>query len=549
MPLRRRVFWSPVLLSFAIAASGGCNGIFGRDELDFEDAEGHGGGSTASGGPGGGGGATSCEPESTIACYTGPEQNKGVGNCVLGVQTCARDGSAYGACVGDVKPERDEDCRTAGDEDCDGKVCSDALWSALFGDAGPQLGDAVAVDASGNVIVATSFAGTFSIGGSELSAASIELLLAKLGPTGEPIWAKQLNLGSNPRVGGVVTDARGNIVVGASGDGVLDTGRGAVDAENLVIKLDPDGEILWARGFGGRSGFQAPRLAVFGGGQIVVGGRFSSSIPFEKITLTSAGLFDIFLVLLNGDGVDLQRASYGGAENEWINALAVDGSSAYITGYFSGSLALGSAVHPAPPEGKSGMFVASVDVVSNTSLRWSKAFYARDLLATSIAVHPQVGVFLAGTFGEPMRFDPTVAEELEPQGSESAYLVKLSTEGAHAFSRRFGDFDALNHSAVAVDADGHAVLAIEGVGTADFGGDPLSSSGSRDVFLGKLDPLGAHLWSKRFGDPAIQLLGGIAVGPSNQVALVGAVDGTINFGDRELTSAGDYDLGIAVFAP
>ncbi|WP_437673201.1 hypothetical protein [Sorangium sp. So ce131] len=555
MPLRRRRFWSPVLLSCAIAVSGGCNVLLGLD--DFKDAagQGGGGGSTASGGPDGGGGpggggpATFCEPESTIACYTGPERNKGVGNCVLGVQTCAGDGSAYGACVGDVKPERDEDCELAGDEDCDGKVCSDALWSALYGSEESQYGPAVAVDADGNIIVAGIARGAFSIGEVEVSAANYELLVAKLGPAGEPIWARQFDLGGNIRIGGVAADEAGNIVVGVSADADLNLESEVVDADNLVMKLDPGGEVLWAKGFGGSSGGHGPRVAVFGGGRIAVAGRFGTTIRFDEGSLTSAGEFDAFLALLDADGVDLQRARYGGAQNEWISSLAVHGSAAVVAGFFNGALTLGSTAYPAPSDLKSGMFVARVDLFSGASIGWSKAFYARELQATSIAAHPQAGIFLAGTFNEAMSFDPEGEDVLQSAGGGDVYLLKLTGQGAYGFSQRFGDFGTQNDSAVAVDEGGNVILALGGQGTVDFGGDPLASSGGEDIFLAKMDLFGAHLWSKRFGDPETQYPGKIAVNPSSQIVLVGTVEGTVDFGDGPRTSAGNSDLAIAVFAP
>ena len=75
--------------------------------------------SSSSGATGGAGGGMVCTPGSTQACYTGPAVTKDVGLCKSGTQTCAADGSGFGACEGEVLPAP-EDCATPDDDDCDG---------------------------------------------------------------------------------------------------------------------------------------------------------------------------------------------------------------------------------------------------------------------------------------------------------------------------------------------------------------------------------------------------------------------------------------------
>ncbi len=77
----------------------------------------------------------------------------------------------------------------------------------------------------------------------------------------------------------------------------------------------------------------------------------------------------------------------------------------------------------------------------------------------------------------------------------------------------------------------------------------LTSAGSTDLFLAKLDSGGGHVWSKVFGDSGQQSTqGAIATGPSNEVILVGATEGTVNFGAGPHTGVGP-DLFVAKFSP
>ncbi|MBT9559971.1 MAG: hypothetical protein IV100_28330 [Myxococcales bacterium] len=62
-----------------------------------------------------------CLPGSTDSCYTGTAGTAGVGACATGTKVCNAQGTAYGACTGDVVPVT-ETCTTAADDDCDGQT-------------------------------------------------------------------------------------------------------------------------------------------------------------------------------------------------------------------------------------------------------------------------------------------------------------------------------------------------------------------------------------------------------------------------------------------
>ena len=100
----------------AEGGAGGAGGSLGG----AGGSEGGAGGSE--GGAGGTGGATFCVPSSTQACYNGPGGTQNIGICKAGAQTCLPDGSAYGACQGEVQPAAAESCAMPTDENCNGQV-------------------------------------------------------------------------------------------------------------------------------------------------------------------------------------------------------------------------------------------------------------------------------------------------------------------------------------------------------------------------------------------------------------------------------------------
>jgi hypothetical protein len=77
--------------------------------------------------------------------------------------------------------------------------------------------------------------------------------------------------------------------------------------------------------------------------------------------------------------------------------------------------------------------------------------------------------------------------------------------------------------------------------TINLGGSPFTLVGSQDVFVVRLGPNGAHMWSKAFGSTAYDELTGLAVSPSGDVYLGGDSQGTIGFGGGPVTNIGGYD--------
>jgi hypothetical protein len=121
-------------------------------------------------------------------------------------------------------------------------------------------------------------------------------------------------------------------------------------------------------------------------------------------------------------------------------------------------------------------------------------------------------------------------------GSTDIYMVKFDAAGNHQWSQRLGDGQSDHTPRVATDSSGNVVLAGRLEGTVDYGGGPLTSAGSFDVFLAKFDASGGHLWSKRFGGVSSDDVGSVAVDGSDNIIITGNTQGEINLGGSTLTS-------------
>jgi hypothetical protein len=122
-------------------------------------------------------------------------------------------------------------------------------------------------------------------------------------------------------------------------------------------------------------------------------------------------------------------------------------------------------------------------------------------------------------------------------GHEDMFIAKLSSSGEHVWSRSTGG--VVDPAGIALDGTGRIIVTGSFTGTMDFGGGPLT--GADDVFLASLGPDGAHLWSKAFGDDAAQYARSVAADASGDIVVTGDFNGTLDFGGAPMTSVGVFD--------
>jgi len=127
---------------------------------------------------------------------------------------------------------------------------------------------------------------------------------------------------------------------------------------------------------------------------------------------------------------------------------------------------------------------------------------------------------------------------LTSAGGSDVLIAKFDRNGNHKWSKRFGDAAVQSASAIAVDAVGSVFIAGGNLGSVDFGGGAIATAGGADHFVAKFDTNGAHVWSKGFGDAAQQLNAQIAL-VGNDVVLLGLNSGSVDFGGGA-TAASNY---------
>jgi len=250
------------------------------------------------------------------------------------------------------------------------------------------------------------------------------------------------------------------------------------------------------------------------------------------------------------DGQDLSHIWSQRFGDAWIQdawSAAVDASgNVIVVGDFGGTVDFGGG--PLTSLGDWDMFVVKFGPTGNHL--WSKRFGDASVHEYQegyrAAVDETGNVIVTGGFEGAVDFG---GGPLTSAGSVDIFVVKFDPDGNHVWSKRFGDASLQFGYGVAAGGSGDVIVVGDFVGTVAFGGDPLTSAGIWDIYVAKFDASGDHLWSKRFGDADGQAANAVAVDGSGNVIVTGDFNGTVDFGGGALTSSGDTDIFVVKFDP
>jgi len=100
------------------------------------------------------------------------------------------------------------------------------------------------------------------------------------------------------------------------------------------------------------------------------------------------------------------------------------------------------------------------------------------------------------------------------------------------------------------DSDDNVYMAGEYATSATFGDTTIYAPGNTaNIFFTKFDSEGNNLWVKNIGSTLFETYFEVACDDNDDVYITGMFDGTVAFGDFELTSAGLYDIFLAKYSP
>jgi PKD repeat protein len=411
------------------------------------------------------------------------------------------------------------------------------VWTRTFGGStfvdGVTVND-IATAPDGSVVVTGVLSGTASFGSGNLtSAGGNDVFVAAWSADGQPRWARRYGSTGHDFGAGVSVADDGDVLVTGGFTGSVDFGVGVLTSAGsydlFVLRLSSSGAHRWSRRGGGSGDDSGAAVAVDLAGDVTFAGTISGSAEVGGATLTSAGGRDIVLAHYAGaTGAHLWSKRFGASGFDAPEDIVADADgSVVVTGVFNGNVNFGGGSLSA-----SGSDVFLARYAASGAHLWSRDFGASgDDQVSGLALAPDGDLVLAGQFATSIDFG---GGALTNAAAPDVYVARLGSQGTHVWSKRWGTSSnfALVTTGVAVDPDGAVVFSGGAIEAISFGGPTLPASGGYDPYVVKLDPAGAHLWSKRCGSSGYpyNYSAGVATDADANVITTGSFSGGIDFG-------------------
>lgn len=229
-------------------------------------------------------------------------------------------------------------------------------WVSQLGGTSQDRGFATTVTTDGSVYVAGFYEGTADFdpgaGNEDLTSnGGRDMFVTKLDANGDLVWARSIGGAGEDQAKSIVKDQYGNVYITGFFEQTVDfdPGVGVSDISSaggrdiFLMKLDANGDLVWANGYGSTGGDFTHTVTADHTGYIYMAGLFEGSIDFdpdvtESTTLTSSGGQESFEAKYDRDGNLMWAIGYGGSGLDIVRSIDVDADGdVYAAGFFQGA--------------------------------------------------------------------------------------------------------------------------------------------------------------------------------------------------------------------
>ncbi|MFT6175226.1 MAG: gliding motility-associated-like protein [Cryomorphaceae bacterium] len=356
-----------------------------------------------------------------------------------------------------------------------------------------------------------------------------DIFISKVSANGANQWTESFGGSQSDRGLGVAVDGLGNVFVCGFYTGSIDFGNGVSLTSNggqdaFVLKLDANGNALWARTGGSSGGSdRANAVAIDGSGNVIITGQFSGTASFGALILDATdGTNDAFIVKYDSNGNE-QWAKQGTGEalDRGLGITTDNTGAVYTTGQFSGNVSFDNAYTNTI---QNAIFLIKYSASGNEEwFRWGGG--SEESIAYDIASDGN-SVFLTGDYGTTLNFFGTGSTVTLNSGfTNSVFLLSFSANGNFSWGESAGSDS--NVSSRGIDfSSGNIAIAGWFECTFDFYSDEygeaaFNSLGSIDAFAAMYSSAGSFQWARNFGASSNEQCNSITILPDGFVVLAG----------------------------
>lgn len=331
------------------------------------------------------------------------------------------------------------------------------------------------------------------------------------------LWAKNHSLGSNNGRQYHAVDSNGEIYLAGDFSAATIT-IGTTTLTNTapgfwdfyLIKYSKDGNVLWAKSYGGNAHDSVTAIALDNSGNVLLTGSYQQSLTLGSDTLTTSGISAYFAKLDSSGNVLWAKTHVETDGNSWV-ATSIDTDASgnfYMTGSFN---------MPALTFGTTTLIYDNYATLGNADRVWlgkfdangnclwlrgaqSTVVNATGSLAFDIAVDNSGGICVAGRFNNAaISFGSVTLTKTAPYDyNANMFVVKYDNSGNALWAKNAGTiYENLTYAhAIKTDAVNNVYVSGFFSNTINFDNISLMSIGGSKPYTVKFSPDGNALWAK-----------------------------------------------------
>jgi len=312
----------------------------------------------------------------------------------------------------------------------------------------------------------------------------------------------------------------------------------------FVVKSSPDGDLLWAKNWGGEGYDYCESVAADSAGNVYVLGNFFGTVDFgDGNPVTANGYNDIYLIKLDNDGLFCWLKILSGGDSDRGADIVVKGDKIYICGSFSGSMDFGDGT-PISANGGNDTFLLVLDTDKNFvhvetwgSMDWD--------YAESLALNSTGDIYITGYFEYETDFG---TGSISPIGGEDCYLLRFDSGYNFTGVKTWGGESYEEPYDMKIGKGDNVYVVGYFEGALDFGdGVEITPLGGADSFICKFGPGGAFKGVKTFGGSGgWTYINSIDTTSDGDLCYGGTFDSLVDFGNGNPIQGGASAFAVTI---
>ncbi|WP_179333768.1 T9SS type A sorting domain-containing protein [Winogradskyella costae] len=408
-------------------------------------------------------------------------------------------------------------------------------WHQQFGGYSEDVMLSVATDNNDNTYTTGYFAETSTFGTVTLSGLGFfNGFVTKTDSAGNVLWAKSLAQPDDSDIDpyhsvipkSISVDLNGNvIIVGYFDAGEFDANPGSeeyllssTNYEMFIVKLDTNGNFIWATSFGATDdSFESiTDVGTDSNGDIYVTGYFNSTISIAHAagtsSITSSGYSDIFVLKYASEGYYVWMYSAGGTDFDLGMSIDVTPTGdSYITGQYRETATFYTpifgpgAITLSTTANYRGLFALKLDASGNYQNAIKIGEAQSECIGTAIAVDTNNDAYVTGYYGGVLTSNEGTTDQLtiDSDGNYEAFVAKVDLKNQNISWIKEIDGGTESNFGYGIDTDSNNNVYATGFFSASITVDGYTLNKQTthvfDSYLLKMNSSGAFTGAYQFG--------------------------------------------------